>query len=162
MKKDFDEYFDEIIGTLQLTRVEKKKYKTSLKATLKRWEIKGLIERGELPERSSRRIQEWMMDMDKGMVIQMVGSLEKRIPGNINFTFPFLNGISIIPLIPNLAVSNGSACSSSDPSPSHVLSQIGVSKKNANSSLRIGIGRFTNEQDIDIAIKSIKNALGKK
>jgi len=79
LKKDFDEYFDEIIGTLQLTRVEKKKYKTSLKATLKRWEIKGLIERGELPERSSRRIQEWMMDMDKGMVIQMVGSLEKRI-----------------------------------------------------------------------------------
>ena len=79
MKKDFDEYFDEIIGTLQLTRVEKKKYKTSLKATLKRWEIKGLIEKGELPERSSRRIQEWMMDMDKGMVIQMVGSLEKRI-----------------------------------------------------------------------------------
>ena len=61
------------------TKVEKKKYKTSLKATLKRWEIKGLIERGELPERSSRRIQEWMMDMDKGMVIQMVGSLEKRI-----------------------------------------------------------------------------------
>ena len=52
MKKDFDEYFDEIIGTLQLTRVEKKKYKTSLKATLKRWEIKGLIEKGELPERS--------------------------------------------------------------------------------------------------------------
>ena len=79
MKKDFDEYFDEIIGTLQLTKVEKKKYKTSLIATLKRWEIKGLIEEGELPERSSRRIQEWMMDMDKGMVIQMVGSIEKRI-----------------------------------------------------------------------------------
>ena len=79
MKKDFDEYFDEIIGTLQLTKVEKKKYKTSLIATLKRWEIKGLIEEGELPERSSRRIQEWMMDMDKSMVIQMVGSVEKRI-----------------------------------------------------------------------------------
>ncbi len=79
MKKDFDEYFDEIIGTLQLTKVEKKKYKDSLKSTLKRWEIKGLIEEGELPERGSKRIQEWMMDMDKSMVIQMVGSLEKRI-----------------------------------------------------------------------------------
>jgi cysteine desulfurase len=65
-------------------------------------------------------------------------------------------------LIPNLAVSNGSACSSSDPSPSHVLSQIGISKKNANSSLRIGIGRFNKEKDIDIAIESIKNALRKK
>ena len=90
------------------------------------------------------------------------GSLERRISGNINFTFPFLHGVSIIPLIPNLAVSNGSACSSSDPSPSHVLSQIGISKKNANSSLRIGIGRFNKEKDIDIAIESIKNALRKK
>ena len=79
MKKDFDEYFDEIIGTLQLTKVEKKKYKTSLIATLKRWEIKGLIEEGELPERGTKRIQEWMMDMDKSMVVQMVGSVEKRI-----------------------------------------------------------------------------------
>ena len=79
MKKDFDEYFDEVIGTLQLTKNERIKYKDSLIYTLKRWEIKGLIEEGELPERASRRIQEWMMDMDKSMVIQMVGSVEKRI-----------------------------------------------------------------------------------
>ena len=79
MKKDFDEYFDEVIGTLQLTKNERIKYKKSLMNTLKRWEIKGLIEKDELPERSSKRIQEWMMDMDKGMVIQMVGSVEKRI-----------------------------------------------------------------------------------
>ena len=79
MKKDFDEYFDEVIGTLQLTKNERIKYKDSLRYTLKRWEIKGLIEKGELPERASKRIQEWMMDMDKSMVIQMVGSVEKRI-----------------------------------------------------------------------------------
>ena len=79
MKKDFDEYFDEVIGTLQLTKNERIKYKKSLMNTLKRWELKGLIEEGELPERGSKRIQEWMMDMDKSMVIQMVGSLEKRI-----------------------------------------------------------------------------------
>jgi len=79
MKKDFDEYFDEVIGTLQLTKNERIKYKKSLMNTLKRWEIKGLIEKDELPERSSKRIQEWMMDMDKSMVIQMVGSVEKRI-----------------------------------------------------------------------------------
>tara|TARA_B100002003_G_C13901161_1_gene438991 strand:+ start:87 stop:479 length:393 start_codon:yes stop_codon:yes gene_type:complete len=77
--KDFDEYFDEIICTLQLTKVERKRYKDSLKFTLKRWEIKGLIKKGELPETGSKRIEEWKMDMDKGMVIQMVGSLEKRI-----------------------------------------------------------------------------------
>ena len=79
MKKDFDEYFDEVIGTLQLTKNERIKYKDSLRYSLKRWEIKGLIEKGELPERASKRIQEWMMDMDKSMVIQMVGSVEKRI-----------------------------------------------------------------------------------
>jgi len=79
MKKDFDEYFDEIIGTVQITKVERKRYKQSLKNSLKRWEIKGLIEKGELPERGTRRIQEWMMDMDKSMVIQMVSSVEKRI-----------------------------------------------------------------------------------
>ena len=79
MKKDFDDYFDEVIGTLQLTKNERIKYKKSLMNTLKRWELKGLIEEGELPERGSKRIQEWMMDMDKSMVIQMVGSLEKRI-----------------------------------------------------------------------------------
>ena len=79
MKKDFDEYFDEVIGTLQLTKNERIKYKKSLMNTLKRWELKGLIEEGELPERASKRIQEWMMDMDKDMVFQMVGSVEKRI-----------------------------------------------------------------------------------
>jgi len=79
VKKDFDDYFDEVIGTLQLTKNERIKYKKSLMNTLKRWELKGLIEEGELPERGSKRIQEWMMDMDKSMVIQMVGSLEKRI-----------------------------------------------------------------------------------
>ncbi len=79
MKKDFDDYFDEVIGTLQLTKNERIKYKKSLMNTLKRWEIKGLIEEGELPERGTKRIQEWMMDMDKSMVVQMVGSVEKRI-----------------------------------------------------------------------------------
>ena len=79
MKKDFDDYFDEVIGTLQLTKNERIKYKKSLMNTLKRWELKGLIEEGELPERGSKRIQEWMMDMDKSMVVQMVGSVEKRI-----------------------------------------------------------------------------------
>jgi|TARA_Y100000294_G_scaffold11476_1_gene10483 hypothetical protein len=79
VKKDFDEYFDEVIGTLQLTKNERIKYKKSLMNTLKRWEIKGLIEEGELPERGTKRIQEWMMDMDKSMVVQMVGSVEKRI-----------------------------------------------------------------------------------
>ena len=76
---DFNEYFDDIIGTLQLTTNEKKHYKESLTYSLKRWEIKKLIKQGDLPNKDERLIQEWMMDMDKGMVAQMVVSLEKRI-----------------------------------------------------------------------------------
>ena len=79
MTNDFEEYFDDVIGTLQLTKVERKKYKDSLKYSMKRWEIKGLIEKGEFPDKGGRRIQEWMMLQDKEMVIQMVKSLEKRI-----------------------------------------------------------------------------------
>ena len=90
------------------------------------------------------------------------GSIDNRIPGNINFSFPFLKGMSIIRLMPQLAVSSGSACNSSDPKPSHVLTQIGRSKLDANTSLRIGIGRFNTQGDIKIAIDAIIKAIDKK
>lgn len=77
--KDFDEYFDEVIGTLQLTNVERKNYLKSLRNTLKRWELKGIIQKGELPDVNSDLIWDWKMSQDKEMVIQMVNSLEKRI-----------------------------------------------------------------------------------
>jgi len=89
------------------------------------------------------------------------GSIKNRIPGNLNLTFPFLNGKSIIRMIPELAISSGSACTSSDPSPSHVLSELNISKLAANSSIRIGIGRFNTEEEIKIASKAIIKALDK-
>ena len=90
------------------------------------------------------------------------GSKNNRIPGNINFTFPFLNGMSILRAIPAIAVSSGSACTSSDPKPSYVLTQIGISKLDANTSIRIGIGRFNTEEDINIATDTIISAINKK
>ena len=90
------------------------------------------------------------------------GPVNNRIPGNINFTFPFLKGMSIIRSVPEIAISSGSACNSSDPKPSHVLIQIGRSKLEINTSLRIGIGRFNTEKDIDIAINAIIKAIKKK
>ena len=90
------------------------------------------------------------------------GSLKNRIPGNINFTFPFLNGKSIIRSMPELAISAGSACSSSDPSPSHVLKELNLSKLEANSSIRIGIGKFNKMEEIKIASKVIIKALNNK
>ena len=94
--------------------------------------------------------------------IQINGCLQNRVAGNINISFPFLKGESIIRAMPKIAISSGSACNSSKTKPSHVLMEIGLSKYAANSSLRIGIGRFNNQSDIDVAINSIKNAIRKK
>ena len=80
------------------------------------------------------------------------GSRTNRIPGNINFSFPFLNGLSIIRSMPKIAISSGSACNSSKTTPSHVLLQIGRSKLEANSSIRIGPA-ITPNNDIPIDIK---------
>jgi len=90
------------------------------------------------------------------------GSKKNRIPGNINLSFPFLNGMSIINSMPQIAVSSGSACTSSSPSPSYVLKELGISKLDSNTSIRIGIGRFNTNKDIEIASKAIINAIRKK
>jgi len=90
------------------------------------------------------------------------GSKKIRIPGNINFSFPFLNGMSIINSMPQIAVSSGSACTSSSPQPSHVLNEIGIDKKESHTSVRIGIGRFNTNKDIKTASESIINAIRKK
>ena len=90
------------------------------------------------------------------------GSKSQRIPGNVNLTFPFLNGISIINSMPEIAVSSGSACSSSNPNSSHVLKSIGLDKNYINSTIRIGIGKFNSDEHIEIAIKSITKAIERK
>ena len=87
------------------------------------------------------------------------GDLRNRIPGNINFSFPSLNGQSIIASLPSVAISSGSACTSSSPKPSHVLLEIGLSKSLANSSIRICIGRFNTFDEINIASNEIIKAV---
>ncbi len=94
--------------------------------------------------------------------IKLNGSRERRIPGNINLSFPFLKGLSIINSMPEIAISSGSACTSSSPAPSHVLNEIGINKIDSNTSIRIGIGRFNTDKDIEIASNSIINAIRKK
>ena len=90
------------------------------------------------------------------------GSKSNRIPGNVNFTFPFLNGASIINSLPEIAVSSGSACSSSNPNSSHVLKSIGLDKNYINSTIRIGIGKFNSNEHIEIAINAITKAIERK
>ena len=94
--------------------------------------------------------------------IKVNGCLTNRITGNLNISFPSLNGQSIINSLPNIAISSGSACTSSSPKPSHVLLNLGLDKKTINSSIRIGIGRFNTKEEILIAASDIINAINNK
>jgi len=84
------------------------------------------------------------------------GDLEKRVPQNLNISFNFVEGESLIMGIKGLAVSSGSACTSASLEPSYVLRALGRSDELAHSSLRMTIGRFTTEEEIDYAISTIK------
>ena len=85
------------------------------------------------------------------------GSETDRIPGNINLSFAYVEGESLMMGIKNLAVSSGSACTSASLEPSYVLKALGVSEELAHTSLRIGIGRYTSEKDVRDAVKVIVN-----
>jgi cysteine desulfurase len=91
------------------------------------------------------------------------GDFNNRIPGNLNLSFPCIEGQSIITSLSKVAASSGSACSSSVPKPSHVLLDIGLNKQLIQSSIRIGIGRFNTEDEILIAaeniIRTVKNKI---
>jgi cysteine desulfurase len=84
------------------------------------------------------------------------GDLEKRVAQNLNISFNFVEGESLIMGIKGLAVSSGSACTSASLEPSYVLRALGRSDELAHSSLRMTIGRFTTEEEIDYAVTSIK------
>ncbi|MDO8450714.1 MAG: IscS subfamily cysteine desulfurase [Rhodoferax sp.] len=84
------------------------------------------------------------------------GHLEKRVPHNLNMSFNYVEGESLIMGIKGLAVSSGSACTSASLEPSYVLRALGRSDELAHSSLRMTIGRYTTEAEIDYAIDTIK------
>jgi len=87
--------------------------------------------------------------------IYINGDMEQRIPGNLNISFAFVEGESLIMGIKSLSVSSGSACTSASLEPSYVLRALGVEEEMAHTSLRIGFGRFTTEQEIDRAVDDI-------
>ena len=89
------------------------------------------------------------------------GSLDKRVPQNLNMSFNYVEGESLIMGIKGLAVSSGSACTSASLEPSYVLRALGRSDELAHSSLRMTIGRFTTEEEIDYAIQTIRENVAK-
>ena len=89
------------------------------------------------------------------------GSMEHRVPQNVNISFNYVEGESLIMGIKGLAVSSGSACTSASLEPSYVLRALGRSDELAHSSLRMTIGRFTTEEEIDYAIATIRENVAK-
>jgi cysteine desulfurase len=89
------------------------------------------------------------------------GDLDHRVPGNINVSFNFVEGESLIMALKDLAVSSGSACTSASLEPSYVLRALGMDDELAHSSLRFSIGRFTTEEDVDTAVAKVREAVGK-
>jgi len=89
------------------------------------------------------------------------GDLRQRVPHNLNISFNYVEGESLIMGIKGLAVSSGSACTSASLEPSYVLRALGRSDELAHSSLRMTIGRFTTEEEIDYAISTIRHNVAK-
>ena len=92
--------------------------------------------------------------------VYLNGSEESRVPGNLNLSFAYVEGESLMMGIKDLAVSSGSACTSASLEPSYVLKALGVEEELAHTSLRIGFGRFTTENEVkyatDIIVKEVK------
>ena len=89
------------------------------------------------------------------------GDLESRIPGNLNISFAYVEGEGLMMGIKDLAVSSGSACTSASLEPSYVLRALGVEDELAHTSLRLGLGRFTTEDDIEYAIERISKEVNR-
>ncbi len=93
--------------------------------------------------------------------IYLNGDKEKRYPGNLNLSFAYIEGESMILAIKDLAVSSGSACTSTSLEPSYVLRSIGVDEALAHTSIRFGFGRFTTKEEIDYAAELLLSKIDK-
>jgi cysteine desulfurase len=88
-------------------------------------------------------------------LVTLNGSLEHRLPGNLNVSFAYVEGEALMMAIKDVAVSSGSACTSASLEPSYVLRAMGVSEDLAHSSIRFGLGRFTTEEEVDYTVRLV-------
>jgi cysteine desulfurase len=93
--------------------------------------------------------------------VLMNGSMEHRLPGNLNLSFAGVDAEALLMSLPEIALSTGSACSSASVEPSHVLRALGLSDAQARSSVRFGLGRFNTEEEIDYAAGRIVESVAK-
>ncbi|GAB5499725.1 MAG: IscS subfamily cysteine desulfurase [Pseudohongiellaceae bacterium] len=122
------------------------------------------IAREEMHDENARvlalrnRLLEGLKEID---ALTINGDLDHRVAGNLNISFGFVDGESLMLALRNLAVSSGSACTSASLEPSYVLRALGLDDELAHSALRITLGRFTTEEEVDYASASIREAVAK-
>ena len=104
------------------------------------------------------RLLKGLMAMEE---VHVNGDMEHRVPHNLNLSFSFVEGESLMMAIKDRAVSSGSACTSASLEPSYVLRALGRSDELAHSSIRFSIGRFTTVEEVDYVIELLKNKMGK-
>jgi len=92
--------------------------------------------------------------------VMLNGNQEHRVPGIVNISFAYVENESLIMSLKDIAISSGSACTSSSIEPSHVLLGLGVSEEAANCSIRISLGRQTTREEIDYAVMRVKKSVG--
>ncbi len=93
--------------------------------------------------------------------VYLNGDLEQRVPHNLNVSFNFVEGESLIMAIKDVAVSSGSACTSASLEPSYVLRALGRNDELAHSSIRFTVGRFTTEEEVDYTVELLKSKIAK-
>jgi cysteine desulfurase len=119
-------------------------------------------EMGKDAERASAIFNKFMKELVGGIKdVYLNGDQQARWCGNVNLSFAYVEGESMIMAIKDLAVSSGSACTSASLEPSYVLRSLGVSEEMAHTSIRFGFGRFTTDEEVDYAINLIKNSISK-
>ncbi|WOG25861.1 IscS subfamily cysteine desulfurase [Endozoicomonas sp. 8E] len=118
-------------------------------------------EMGADNEHSLKLRQRFLNSISDMEEVHVNGSLEHRVAGNLNISFAFVEGESLIMSLKDIAVSSGSACTSASLEPSYVLRALGVSDELAHSSLRFSFGRFTTAEEVDHAVAQVREAVGK-
>lgn len=104
------------------------------------------------------RLWDGISDMES---VRVNGSMSQRVAGNLNVSFSYVEGESLIMALKDLAVSSGSACTSASLEPSYVLRALGLDDEQAHSSIRFSFGRFTTEKEVDYAIQKVREAVTK-
>ncbi len=117
-----------------------------------------MLEEGKKIKQLRDRLLEGFSDMEE---VVINGDIEQRVPGNLNISFNYVEGESLMMAISDVAVSSGSACTSASLEPSYVLRALGRSDELAHSSIRFSIGRYTTEKNVDDAIRLVREKVEK-